>query len=207
MVLCADLHYFTTINSFIDLVKAGNINFQATHPFRRSTFRNRMMVPASNGIIQLSIPLVGGRNCRLPYRDVLIDYKSDWQRNHYQTLVSVYGNAPWFQHYSVELEALFDQKPSGLFEWNMLCFYWIAQKFKMNSSIRLQETEVSENEPCINRSDFYLPSNYSQTEKGPFLVYAQVFDTKIGFKPNLSILDLLLNEGPNARNKILSFIN
>ena len=74
MVLYTDLQYFTTINSFIDLVKACEIYFQPEHIFRRSTFRNRMMVPASNGIIQLSIPVVGGRSCKLPYREVIIDY-------------------------------------------------------------------------------------------------------------------------------------
>jgi hypothetical protein len=207
MILYIDLQYFTTINSFIDLIKYRNIDFQAELPFRRSTFRNRMIVPASNGIIQLSIPIVGGRNCRLPYKDVLIDYKSDWQRNHFQTLLSVYGNAPWFQHYSGEMEALFNQKPSRLFEWNLLCFNWVIKKLKVNNIILIQETETSDNAENINRTDLYLPTNYFQPEKGPFLVYAQVFETKIGFKPNISILDLLLNEGPNAKNKILSFIN
>ena len=207
MDLCADLQYFTSINSFVDLTKGGDIYFQPEHIFRRSSFRNRMMVPASNGIIQLSIPVVGGRNCKLPYGEVLIDYKSNWQRNHFHTLETVYGNAPWFIHYKAELETLFSQRPFFLFEWNMMCLDWVIKKTKLTHKITIQGNKIPEVTTYLDKADFYLPSNYNTSEKGPFLEYPQVFIEKIGFKPNMSILDLLLNEGPNTRNKILSFIN
>lgn len=207
MALCADLQYFTSINSFVDLTKGADIYFQPEHIFRRSSFRNRMMVPASNGIIQLSIPVVGGRNCKLPYGEVLIDYKSNWQRNHFHTLETVYGNAPWFIHYKAELETLFSQRPIFLFEWNMMCLYWVIKKTKLTDKITIHGNKIPEITTYLDKADFYLPSNYNTSEKGPFLEYPQVFIENIGFKPNMSILDLLLNEGPNTRNKILSFIN
>lgn len=207
MVLCTDLHYFTTINSFIDLVKIGEIYFQPEQIFRRSTFRNRMMVPASNGIIQLSIPIVGGRDCKLPYTEVMIDYKSDWQRNHFHTLRTVYGSAPWFVHYRAELKTLFSQKPIYLYEWNMMCLDWVIKKTKLTNQITIHGNKNPEITTYLDKVDFFLPSNYNASEKGPFLEYPQVFIENIGFKPNMSILDLLLNEGPNTINKILSFID
>lgn len=207
MVLCTDLQYFTTINSYIDLVKAGYIHFHPEHIFRRSTFRNRMMVPASNGIIQLSIPIVGGRSCKLPYNEVIIDYKSNWQRNHFHTLATVYGNSPWFTHYRAELETLFSQSPIYLFEWNMMCLDWVIKKTKLTQKIIIHRDEISDITPYSDKVDFYLPSNYAASEKGPFLEYPQVFIDKIGFKANMSILDLIFNEGPNTINKILSFID
>jgi hypothetical protein len=207
MVLCTDLQYFTTINSFIDLVKTSDIYFQPEQIFKRSTFRNRMMVPASNGIIQLSIPVVGGRSCKLPYGEVIIDYKSNWQKNHFHTLATVYGNSPWFTHYSAELETLFSQSPIYLFEWNMMCLDWVIKKTKLTHKITIHQDKIPEITPLLDKVDFYLPSNYDASEKGPFLEYPQVFIEKIGFKPNMSILDLIFNEGPNTRNKILSFID
>jgi len=207
MVLSTDLQYFTTINSYTDLVKAGEIYFQLDHIFRRSTFRNRMIVPASNGIIQLSIPVVGGRSCKLPYGKVMIDYKSNWQRNHFHTLATVYGNSPWFTHYSAELETLFSQRPIYLFKWNMMCLDWVIKKTKLTHKITMHREKSPEITPYLNKVDFYIPSNYDAYEKGPFIEYPQVFVDKIGFKPNMSILDLIFNEGPNTINKILSFID
>jgi hypothetical protein len=164
-----------------------------------------MMLLGSKGVIQLSIPIVGGRDCKLPYQDISIDYRTDWQGNHFKTLVSLYGNAPWFRHYSHELEEIYNTREEHLFDWNMLCFQWVLKKLKLGNEVRIAEI-MSDKEDLLDKTDFYLPSNYDKTEKGPFLKYAQVFEDKIGFKSNLSILDLILNEGPESRNKILSFM-
>jgi hypothetical protein len=205
MILSTELQYFASVNSIIDIAKIHSVFFQSEQKFRKSTFRNRMLVLGSKGIIQLSIPVVGGRDSKLPYQDILIDYKSDWQKNHFKTLVSLYGNAPWFRHYSHELEEIYNTRKELLFDWNMLCFHWVLKKLKLASEVRIAEI-LTDKEDLLDKTDFYLPSNYDKTEKGPFLKYTQVFEDKTGFKSNLSCLDLLLNEGPQARNKILSFL-
>lgn len=205
MILNTELQYFTTVSSIIDIAKIGTVFLQPEQKFRKSTFRNRMLLLGSKGVIQLSIPVVGGRDCKLPYQDILIDYKSDWQRNHFKTLVSLYGNAPWFSHYSPELEELYNTRKELLFDWNMLCFQWVLKKLKLGSEVSIVE-RLSDQDDLLDKTDYFLPSNYDRTEKGPFLVYPQVFEDKTGFKSNLSILDLILNEGPEAKNKILSFM-
>ena len=119
----------------------------------------------------------------------------------------MYGNNPWFIHYRAELETLFSQSPIYLFEWNMMCLHWMIKKTKLTQKITIYQDKISEITPNLDKVDFYLPSNYDASEKGPFLEYPQVFIEKIGFKPNMSILDLIFNEGPNTINKILSFID
>lgn len=205
MILNTELQYFTTVSSIIDIAKIGSVFLQPEQKFRKSTFRNRMLLLGSTGVIQLSIPVVGGRDCKLPYQDILIDYKSDWQRNHYKTVVSLYGNAPWFRHYSHELEEIYNTRKELLFDWNMLCFQWVLKKLKLVNEVGIVE-RLSDQDELLDKTDYFLPSNYDKTDKGPFLEYLQVFEDKTGFKSNLSILDLILNEGPEARNKILSFM-
>ena len=106
-----------------------------------------------------------------------------------------------------ELEKLFSQSPIYLFEWNMMCLHWVIKKTKLTQKITVHLDIISDKTPCLNKENFYLPSNYQASEKGPFLEYPQVFTDKIGFKTNMSILDLIFNEGPNTINKILSFID
>lgn len=205
IILTTELQYFTIVNSIIDIAKIGTVFFQTPNKFRKSTFRNRMLLMGSRGVIQLSIPLVGGRDSKLPYQDILIDYKSDWQRNHYKTLVSLYGNAPWFGHFSYELEEIYNTRKELLLDWNILCFQWVLKKLKLVNEVSIHK-KLSDQVEVLDKTDYFLPSNYDKIEKGPFLKYSQVFEDKTGFKSNLSILDLILNEGPNARNKILFFM-
>ena len=120
-------------------------------------------------------------------------------------MVSLYGNAPWFRHYSHELEEIYNTRKELLFDWNMLCFQWVLKKLKLVNEVGIVE-RLSDQDELLDKTDYFLPSNYDKTDKGPFLEYLQVFEDKTGFKSNLSILDLILNEGPEARNKILSFM-
>jgi hypothetical protein len=198
----ATLHYFPCIPVFAELIKQQQILFDDSLPFQRSTFRNRTIIAGSNGMIQLSIPIIGGRSVKLPYRYIEIDYKNDWQRDHFRTLCTVYGNSPFYMFYKDELEALFESQPTFLFEWNLQCLQWVFRKIKLDTPIFF-EKEFNEKDSSIFVVDRFLPSNYSDENFSPFLKYSQVFEDKIGFKPNLSILDLLFNVGPQTKSLLL----
>jgi hypothetical protein len=198
----ATLHYFPCIPVFAELLNQQQILFDDSLPFQRSTFRNRTIIAGSNGMIQLSIPIIGGRSVKLPYRDIEIDYKNDWQRDHFRTLCTVYDNSPFYMFYKDELAVLFESKSTFLFEWNLLCLKWVFRKIKLDTPI-LFEKEFNENDSSIFVVDRLLPSNYSDENFSPFLKYSQVFEDKIGFKPNLSILDLLFNVGPQTKSLLL----
>lgn len=173
-------------------------------PFKRSTFRNRMLLPGGNGLVSLSIPLVGGRSVKLPFKAVEIDYSSNWQRDHFRSLETIYGNSPFYFHYRSSLKEIFDQKPQLLVDWNKICLDWIVKKMKIKVNL-LQLASLSSNDHVIReRNDFYLPSNHDKIGEKPFIKYPQLFEEKIGFKPNVSILDLLFNLGPDALKKIIN---
>jgi len=198
----ATLHYFPCIPVFAELIKQQQILFDDSLPFQRSTFRNRTIIVGSNGVIQLSVPIIGGRSVKLPYSEIQIDYKNDWQRDHFRTLCTVYGNSPFYMFYKDELAVLFESKPIFLFEWNLQCLKLVFKKIKLETPIFL-ERELAENDSSRLMVDPLLPTNYAADCFSPFLRYPQVFEDKIGFKPNLSILDLLFNVGPQTKSLLL----
>ena len=196
------LYYFPCINSFAVMVQQPTLLFDLSLPFKRSTFRNRTIIVGANGIIHLSVPIIGGRSVKLPYRDIEIDYKSEWQRDHFRTLCTVYGNSPFFMFYKDEIAVLFESKPRFLFEWNLQCLNWVFRKIKLGTPIAI-DMEHSENHASRFTVDYILPSNYDAECFSPFLRYNQVFEDKVGFKPNLSILDLLFNAGPQTKSLLV----
>jgi WbqC-like protein family len=201
--LSIDLQYFPCVNWFKDSIAAGRYLFHPEEHFRRSSFRNRMLVPGSNGVIALSIPVTGGRGTILPYNQVLIDYKSSWQRDHFRTIESVYGNSPFFFQYRDELQALYGKKIDGLFNWNLTCLEWISGKIGIVLPIENTQSILTNNFGRLPMQDKYKPANFDEPVNGPFVKYPQVFEDRLGFKSNMSIIDLLFNTGPAITKQIL----
>ncbi len=198
MNLKIENQYFGPVISYSALIKASCVDFCRYEPYQKTSFRNRCTLPGANGPINLSVPIEGGRAQKLPFSEVRIDNKDDWQKNHWRTIFSVFGKSPFFNFFSHELEALFQTKKTFLFDWNVSCFEW-AQK-KLGFKVEIVETEKFSGieNSLLDLTDRILPSTLEEFHKGS-VAYTQVFDHKNGFVPNMSILDLICCEGKNAR--------
>jgi hypothetical protein len=197
------LHYFPCVNVFADLLKEEILQFDSELLFKRSSFRNRMIIAGSTGPITLSIPVAGGRSVRIPYKEVEIDYNNNWQRDHFRTLCTVYGNSPFFQFYKDELLQIFKTQSPYLYDWNFNCLTWVFKKIKITPRY-FEEKNQSVKLLTLFPIFEYLPNNYKvQTDRG-YIYYPQVFQDKIGFLPNISILDLLFNLGPDTAQVLLN---
>jgi len=200
------LYYFPCLYAFADLMHQPNVLFDTEMPFKRSSYRNRMIIAASNGPIQLSIPLIGGRSIKSRYKEVEIDNKSNWQRDHFRTLSTAYGNSPYFMFYRDELEQLFQKKPSLLYEWNLLCLSWVLKKMKIEK--KLEHELIHENNSSqTSFVDLYSPQNFNGQPTIISVTYNQVFEDKTGFLANLSVLDLLFNEGAHSKQVLLNMLD
>jgi hypothetical protein len=199
------LYYFPCVYAFADLLQESTISFDKEMLFKRSSYRNRMIIAAANGTIQLSIPLVGGRAIKSIYKEVEIDYKSHWQRDHFRTLCTAYGNSPFFMFYRDELEKLYQETPRLLYEWNLMCVVWVLNKMKIDKKI---ENEMIHENKLQQTSFFelYTPQNFNTNSTSKCVTYNQVFIDKTGFLHNLSIIDLLFNEGSHAKQVLLNII-
>jgi len=201
-LLSIELQYFPCINAMRDIVDCKLVFFDNDLLFRRSSFRNRMILPGGNGLVSMTIPVVGGRSVKLPFKAVEIDYTSNWQRDHFRSMETIYGNSPFYFQYSASLMEIYEQKPQYLVDWNSICLDWVVKKMKINLILLKDANQLTENQEKKERIDYYSPSNHDNSGKGPFIKYPQLFEDRIGFKPNVSIVDLLFNLGPDALKKI-----
>ncbi len=196
-MLNADLQYFPCCNSFFTLVKAGKVDFRLHQPFVRSSFRNRMVLPGSNGLVNLSIPIVGGRNVKSKYIEVQIDNRTDWQRNHFRTIDTIYGKSPFYFAFRDEMNLIFQKKMVLLSDWNLYCLNWILDKCKLKIDYIIDNQFIIE-----DNSQSWNPQNHQFQDFKVELSYPQLFEDRIGFQSNVSILDLLFNMGPSYIKKI-----
>lgn len=181
-----DLMLFPAIGWWTRMIGAANIALEIAVPFRKMEGYNRYRIAGANGPLLLSVPIAGGREQRILLKEVRIDANSNWQKQHWRSIFSAYGRAPFFEHYAPSLEALLHRPFERLVDLNLAALEWTAAALKQ----KIIFTTVEQG--ALYRG--FLPFS---------LTYAQVFADRHGFIPDLSILDLLMNEGPTANALLL----
>lgn len=197
-MIITDLQYFGTISFIQSILKEDRVCFDNNHPFSKMSFKNRTVIATAQGPLHLSIPVIGGRDQKSPLKDIRIAYDTPWHEQHYKALVSNYQRSPYFEYYQDQLKMMYAAKPIYLLDFLMQSHEWIRKQIKGKWEV------VPTNEAIDNISrvyDDWLPKNYSQFPTP--IIYQQVFEDKIGFLPNLSILDLLFCCGGKQANQLL----
>lgn len=203
MTYIFDYQYFGNINYYFELINANHYEFDEYDDYQKMSFRNRCRVLGANGPIDLSIPVVGGRELKSPMNEVKICYREDWMGRHFKTLVSCYNRSPWFENYRTWFEELYSNKLEYMVEWDKICHELILRLIQLNDkknynvSGDMKESNFLEKENKVDLRNKFLPK-----QPNPFSIsikpYPQVFSDRYGFVPDLSILDLVFCEGPNA---------
>jgi hypothetical protein len=204
MNLLVESQYFPPVTLFKKSIEILNIKIDLYEPWRKMSFRNRCVVAGANGPINLSIPVLEGREQKKPMKEVMIDNRKLWQAQHWKTITSCYNRSPWFDYFGHELEELYRQPVELLSDWNFTCFEWVTRKLGMQLSVEyIQNGQSDFSDPdFVDWRNHLLPKSIHSNFPEP-VRYHQVFEERIGFIPHLSILDLLFCEGKNAL-KILS---
>lgn len=171
--------------------------------FIKQSYRNRMEIHGANGKLSLIIPLKK-RKERTPMKDVLIEYKQDWQKLHWKSLESAYRSSPYFEFYEHQLKHFYDKtyQPKYLIDFNLNFLKSINEMLGVSFSIK-KSKEYNEVEGLDFRKMIHPKIEFIHGEEKK---YDQVFDLKNGFISNLSVLDLIFNEGPNSLNLLHQFI-
>ena len=193
--------YFPNIAHFVALTKANDITFEVDDNFLKQTYRNRTYIYGANGKLALNIPVIHTQKNRQKYRDVKIFNDTKWQELHWKSLLSAYRTSPFFEFYEDELQPLFRMKTDYILDYNLKCFEVICECLQLD--LKISKSEVYQ-KTLENTSDYRFLVNAKKEQPQFFNTYMQVFNEKHGFIPNLSILDLLFNEGPNAVNYLES---
>ena len=205
MKLLVESQYFPSVILFRMSIQFSDVNFDIYDSWRKMSFRNRCVVVGGNGPINLSIPVLEGREQKKPMREVMIDNRKSWQIQHWRTIVSCYNRSPWFSFFEPELEALYQQPVDRLSDWNRICFEWVTKKLGVTIYADYSQYVPGENgeEEIIDWRNKLTPKSIQNEFTDP-VRYHQVFEERIGFIPNLSILDLLFCEGKNARRILMA---
>lgn len=186
-------HYLGSIEYFVALKKHREVCFEVNDTFRKQTYRNRAYFLTSNKIQSLSIPLSYSNG--MITKDVKIDYRQRWVKDHWGAFYSGYGKAPFFEFFNQEFKSVWEKKYSYLIDLNMTFLELVKKILQLDFDVKLTD-EYQVSYPNDHRDVINPKKPFSDRKIYVPQTYPQLFgDT---FVPNLSIVDLIMCEGPNS---------
>lgn len=185
--------YFPCLKHCSGLVKADRILLDYGEHFVKQTGRNRCYVKGPNGILKLIVPLEKWKN-NTPVRDIRISYIENWQKLHWKTLESCYRSSPYFEFYEMKFKTVVvDSKCEFLVDLNFKTLELLTDVLKEPLKISTSDKYITQVQQNLDyRNTDFNPRYFSGSK-----TYIQVFDPD-QFTDNLSFIDLICNEGPNA---------
>ena len=190
--------YFPNIEFFSHLLKSQILIFEINDFYQKQTFRNRASIYGSNGKLNLIIPVSFSSSKKEKLKDIRICNNTNWQKNHLKSIQIAYRSSPFFGFFEDYFIEIFEKKEEFLIDITIksiaIIFNIIGKDFKFKLTSGFQDNYNSD-------SDFRnLCTRNSIAKKNLIKPYSQVFGTEHGFISNLSIIDLIFNEGPNSLN-------
>lgn len=185
--------YFPSISHYIAMIDAKTVTFEVEDSFQKQTNRNRMYIYSPNGIQLLNIS-VKHDTANTSFKDIKIDNQHNWQKNHFKSLETAYKNSPFYEYFVDDLRPLFEKKHEFMLDLNFEIFELVNEA--LGISIPFEKTTEYFHKVTDKTDLRHLVNGKKDTTQ--IEPYTQVFDDKHGFINNLSILDLLFNEGRYA---------
>jgi len=188
--------YLPNIANFAALVQ-HDVCWEVKDNYQKQTYRNRCYICKDQGLHRMNIPIkhIGGKRDKQKYADIAIDNGYPWQRQHWRTLQTAYRTSPFFEFYEDEIVPLYERKFHFLMDFNLSAIETICDCIQIDMPQKKSEiyqpkiTDRVDGRHLID-SKAILPLEFPE--------YIQVFNDRNPFIPNLSIVDLLFNEGTNT---------
>ena len=190
------LFYLPPIEYFSELLdNKVNIVIEKAEHFQKQTYRNRASIHSPNGKLDLVIPVLKGSKNHTKVKDVKISYDFNWQRLHLMSLQTSYRSSAYFEFYEDDFAIFYEKKWDYLFDYNEELLCLLIKLLKLN--VQYKYTNKFENE-YLELNDFRNSIHPKRNGRNNVNTYFQVFEERNGFLPNLSIVDLLFNQGPQS---------
>ena len=187
--------YFPSISHFVAMAKADSVTFEAEDNFQKQTNRNRMYIYSPNGLQLLNIPVKHSGKAHQKFKDTKIEKAFDWQKQHFKSLEAAYRTSPFFEYFEDDIRPVFEKKHEYMMDLNFLVLDILSGCLGLELSYN--KTQEYFHEVSYLKDYRYLANG--KKDISVFEPYTQVFEEKHGFINNLSILDLLFNEGRYAK--------
>lgn len=183
--------YLGPILYYKALVSANTVLVEAWESWQKQSYRNRCYIDGPNGKLMLSIPVQASSTGLI--KDVRISYKDNWPQKHWQAIKTSYNASPFFEILGPDLQDVYRQKPTYLWDLNLELTHIILDWLQCNTSLTTTQSWQEQADEDL-RESYHPKRDVQQT----LPAYPQVFDHKNNFLANLSVIDLLFNEGPAA---------
>jgi|TARA_Y100000385_G_C12972223_1_gene584543 hypothetical protein len=194
-----NLLYYSTI------LRSEFIKIDLFENFHKQSYRNRCSIASPNGNLNLIIPI--NRKSKSTTREVKIDNSQNWRKVHWKSLESAYRSSPYFEFYEDKFRSIFFMpKCNYLFEFNHLIFLEILKLLNVEKEVSFTDFYIPNGDKIYDFRNLTHPKNPLDNQLKE-LKYHQVFQEKQNFIPNLSVLDLLFNEGPMAKQILMKLNN
>ena len=187
--------YFPSITQMALVAQAEKIVFEADDNYQKQTYRSRAYISHTQGTLLLNVPVLHTKGVRKKYIAVCVENEFPWQSHHWKSLQTAYRTSPYFEYYEDEILHLFKEPVTSLFDHNIKIHKELCELLGIDTPWSFTEeyfknpTDIVDARESINaKADLGIT----------FPSYIQVFSDRNDFFPNLSILDLLFTEGPNA---------
>ena len=185
--------YFPPISYFAAIAQADNVLIEANEHYQKKSYRSRCYIAGPHGKQMLNIPIDRQDGNQTMISDAKLLYIENWQKQHWNSLITAYNSSPFLLYYQDEIESVFFKKYDTLWELNKELLALILELLQINIPITYTKEYIKSPSEINDYRGIINPRNIYDNE-----VYIQVFGDKHGFISDLSILDLLFNLGPDA---------
>lgn len=192
-------YYFGPIAYYAQIIRHSKPWLESNENYQKQTYRNRCYILGANGRLSLVVPIL--HNGKKTIKDIQIAYDYQWQKEHIKSIQSAYQSSPYFEFYQDNLLSIYQNQPKYLWDFNLTTLDLINNKLNLQINYKLTN-QYQTNHDLDYRNQYNAKDiqQYSDTEP-----YIQVFQEKFQFTPNLSILDLLCNKGPESSTYLKQF--
>ena len=187
--------YFGPVQWYQKLYRADGVLIECHESFQKQTYRNRCLIATTQGVQALTVPVErSGSNV---IRDIRISDHGNWRHLHWNALVSAYGESPFFEYYQDDIRPYFERRWDFLFDFNEAIRQTLCELLDIQPQVHYTKSFLKE-PTSLDFREAIQPKHPAFDPDFTPKRYYQVYESKHGFLPNLSILDLLFNMGPEA---------
>ena len=182
-----------------DRVFPSVVGLEACEHFAKQSYRNRCRILTANGVENLQVPVIHDEGLyRMPVTEVRVDYSTPWIPKMERALASAYESAAFFDDYRDGLFSILESRPATLWDLNLSLIRFLLDRLYL--AVEFQPTTVYRAVVPEDLREAIHPKRPDTVLRDLALEkpYFQVFAGKYGFQPNLSVVDLLFNEGPDS---------